>query len=182
MPTKSSTSLRLQPSWQGAGHTRPIIDGNGLASVERRKAYSPISMPGAGFSWPRTMASQPRMSSPDGQLPWHGGVLWTYVGHLCEVSCTKILSVNESHWFSPSSKRRQVSLVFISSLGVAISYAPYFHALLIPWDRVCLMRGPQPQAASSSASSSSSSLSWPVRTIAFETSWWTLTIMSMSRP
>ena len=40
MPTWSSTSLRLQPVSHGAGQTRPITDGNGLASVSRRHAYS----------------------------------------------------------------------------------------------------------------------------------------------
>src|SRR3989304_569832 len=45
MPTVSSTLLRLQPAWQGAGHTRPIIEGTGLASVERRNADSCIPVP-----------------------------------------------------------------------------------------------------------------------------------------
>ena len=31
----------------------------------------------AALSKPRTMLSQPRMSCPDGQLPWQGGVRWT---------------------------------------------------------------------------------------------------------
>ncbi len=55
MPTWSSTSLRLQPVSQGAGQTRPITDGNGLASVRRRQAYSCQGMPAGGFSMPRTM-------------------------------------------------------------------------------------------------------------------------------
>ena len=61
MPTWSSTSLRLQPVSQGAGQTRPITDGNGLASVSRRHAYSCqfiVGLPSAptgGFSMPRTM-------------------------------------------------------------------------------------------------------------------------------
>ena len=46
MPTKSSTLFRLQPSSQGAGHTLPIIDGNGFASVERRKG---VFLPGHVF-------------------------------------------------------------------------------------------------------------------------------------
>jgi hypothetical protein len=61
-----------------------MIDGNGLASVSRRHAYSCQLIPAGGFSMPRTMFRYPRMSSPDGQLPWHGGVDWMYVGHLCE--------------------------------------------------------------------------------------------------
>ena len=77
MPTKSSTSLRLQPSSHGAGQTRPICDGNGFASVARRNAYSCHDMSCGGFSTPRTICSQPRMSSPAGQLPWHGGVRCT---------------------------------------------------------------------------------------------------------
>ena len=77
IPTKSSTSLRLQPSSHGAGQTRPICDGNGLASVARRNAYSCQLIPSGGFSSPRTTWSQPRMSSPAGQLPWHGGVRCT---------------------------------------------------------------------------------------------------------
>ena len=77
MPTKSSTALRLQPVWHGAGHTRPIIEGKGFASVERRKAYSCMPTPFGGFSIPRTMLSHPRMSSPEGQLAWQGGVLCT---------------------------------------------------------------------------------------------------------
>ena len=75
IPTKSSTSFRLQPVWQGAGHTRPIIEGNGFAVVERRNAYSCMLMPTGGFSIPRTICNQPRISSPDGQEPWQGGVL-----------------------------------------------------------------------------------------------------------
>jgi len=55
MPTKSSTWLRLQPDSQGAGHTRPITLGSGLASVRRRQAYSCHFMPAGGFSMPRTM-------------------------------------------------------------------------------------------------------------------------------
>ena len=54
IPTKSSTSLRLQPSSHGAGQTRPICDGNGLASVARRNAYSCQLMPSGGFSSART--------------------------------------------------------------------------------------------------------------------------------
>ena len=77
MPTVSSTLLRLQPVWHGAGHTRPIIEGNGLASVERRNAYSCMLVPLGAFSTPRTMLSQPRMSSPEGQVAWQGGVLCT---------------------------------------------------------------------------------------------------------
>ena len=69
IPTKSSTLLRLQPLSHGAGHTRPIIAGNGLASVARRKAYSCQVIPSGGFSIPRTIWSHPRMSSPEGQLP-----------------------------------------------------------------------------------------------------------------
>jgi hypothetical protein len=76
MPTWSSTSLRLQPFSQGAGQTRPITDGKGLACVSRRQAYSGQGWPAGGFSVPRVTASQPRMSSPDGQLPWQGGVDW----------------------------------------------------------------------------------------------------------
>ncbi len=55
MPTKSSTWLRLQPDSQGAGQTRPITEGKGLASVMRRKAYSCHFTPAGGFSMPRTM-------------------------------------------------------------------------------------------------------------------------------
>ena len=61
MPTWSSTSLRLQPVSHGAGHTRPITEGNGFASVSRRHAYSCQlifglpSAPSGGFSMPRTM-------------------------------------------------------------------------------------------------------------------------------
>jgi hypothetical protein len=55
MPTWSSTSLRLQPDSQGAGQTRPITAGNGLASVRRRQAYSCQLTPAGGFSMPRTM-------------------------------------------------------------------------------------------------------------------------------
>ena len=55
MPTWSSTSLRLQPVSHGAGHTRPITLGNGLAAVRRRHAYSCQAMPAGGFSIPRTM-------------------------------------------------------------------------------------------------------------------------------
>ncbi len=55
MPTKSSTSLRLQPDSQGAGQTRPITEGRGLASVRRRQAYSCQGTPAGGFSMPRTM-------------------------------------------------------------------------------------------------------------------------------
>jgi hypothetical protein len=61
MPTWSSTSLRLQPVSQGAGQTRPITEGKGLASVRRRQAYSChgiVGLPSAptgGFSTPRTM-------------------------------------------------------------------------------------------------------------------------------
>ena len=75
IPTKSSTSFLLQPVWQGAGQTLPIIDGNGFAVVDLRKAYSCIEMSAGGFSIPLTMSNQPLMSSPEGQLPWHGGVL-----------------------------------------------------------------------------------------------------------
>ena len=57
--------------------TRPMMEGNGLASVERRKAYSCQLTPAGGFSMPRTICSQPRISSPDGQLPWQGGVRCT---------------------------------------------------------------------------------------------------------
>src|SRR3972149_8972453 len=92
MPTKSSTTLRLQPVWQGAGQTRPIIDGKGLAAAERRNAYSCIVVPLGGFSVPRHIFSQPRISSPDGQLAWQGGVLCTYVGHLSVSSALKICS------------------------------------------------------------------------------------------
>src|SRR5665647_3878129 len=62
IPTWSSRALRLHPVSQGAGQTRPITDGNGLASVKRRKAYSCQGMAGlpsaptGGFSVPRTMA------------------------------------------------------------------------------------------------------------------------------
>ncbi len=56
MPTKSSTSLRLQPDSHGAGHTRPITEGKGLASVRRRQAYSCHGTPAGGFSVPRTIA------------------------------------------------------------------------------------------------------------------------------
>src|SRR5512135_3087866 len=73
MPTWSSTSLRLHALSHGAGHTRPMTDGNGFASVRRRHAYSCHGTPCGGFSVPRTMASQPRMSSPEGQPAWHGG-------------------------------------------------------------------------------------------------------------
>ena len=69
IPTVSSTSLRLQPSSHGAGQTRPITDGNGLASVERRNAYSCQVMSPAGFSIPRTISNQPRMLWPEGQEP-----------------------------------------------------------------------------------------------------------------
>jgi Fe-S oxidoreductase len=41
--------------------TLPIIDGKGLASVERRKAYSCHDRSPEGFSIPRTISSQPRM-------------------------------------------------------------------------------------------------------------------------
>ncbi len=34
-------------------------------------------MAAGGFSMPRTICSQPRISSPDGQLPWQGGVRCT---------------------------------------------------------------------------------------------------------
>src|SRR3989344_2422217 len=40
MPTYSSTELRLQPVWHGAGHTRPIMEGNGLASGAGGEAVS----------------------------------------------------------------------------------------------------------------------------------------------
>ena len=53
----------------GAGQVRPISEGNGLASVERRNAYSCQLISPGGFSMPRTICSQPRISSPDGQLP-----------------------------------------------------------------------------------------------------------------
>ncbi len=76
MPTWSSTSFRLQPVSHGAGQTRPMTDGNGLASVRRRHAYSCHATPCGGFSVWRTICSQPRMSSPEGQLPWQGGVDW----------------------------------------------------------------------------------------------------------
>src|SRR5512135_2738154 len=80
IPTWSSTSLRLHPLSQGAGQTRPITDGKGLASVRRRHAYSCQgitgfpSAPFGTFSVPRTIPRYPRISSPAGQLPWHGGV------------------------------------------------------------------------------------------------------------
>ena len=53
-----------------------MTDGNGLASVRRRHAYSCHGTPCGGFSVWRTICSQPRMSSPEGQLPWQGGVDW----------------------------------------------------------------------------------------------------------
>ena len=69
MPIVSSTSLRLQPSSQGAGQTRPIIDGNGFASVERLNAYSCHVMSPGGVSMPRTISNQPRILWPDGHEP-----------------------------------------------------------------------------------------------------------------
>ena len=78
MPTKSSTSLRLQPSSHGAGQTRPITDGNGFASTMRWKAYSCQAMPFAGgLSICRAIINQPRISWPEGHEPWHGGVRCT---------------------------------------------------------------------------------------------------------
>ncbi len=52
----------------GAGQTRPITAGNGLASTMRRKAYSchRISF-SAGLSRPRVMVNQPfRLFTPMG--------------------------------------------------------------------------------------------------------------------
>ena len=42
------------------------------------------------------------MSSPDGQLPWHGGVDWMYVGHLWVQLAWKIWSRHDFHFVSPS--------------------------------------------------------------------------------
>ena len=69
MPTKSSTSFLLQPSWQGAGQTLPIIEGNGFAVVDLLNAYSCMLTSFGAFSIPLTISSQPLISSPDGQLP-----------------------------------------------------------------------------------------------------------------
>ena len=46
--TKSSTSLRLQLPWHGAGQTRPIMAGNGLAPTMRENADSCHGMPANG--------------------------------------------------------------------------------------------------------------------------------------
>ena len=57
------------------GAHRPITDGNGLASIIRWNAYSCHAMPATGgLAMPRAMASQPRISCPEGQAPWQGGV------------------------------------------------------------------------------------------------------------
>ena len=69
MPTKSSTSFLLHPSWHGAGQTLPIIEVNGFAVVDLLNAYSCIFMSAGGFSIPLTISNHPRISSPEGQLP-----------------------------------------------------------------------------------------------------------------
>ena len=55
--------------FQGPGAVSRSRAGKGLASVERRNAYSCQGRSEGGFSIPRTIFNQPRMSSPEGQEP-----------------------------------------------------------------------------------------------------------------
>src|SRR5512140_1990962 len=127
MPTWSSTSLRLHALSHGAGHTRPSTAGKGFASVSRRHAYSCHATPCGGFSVPRAIASQPRMSSPAGQPAWHGGADWMYVGHLCDHEDLKIASRKDPGLLSPSRKRRNVSLrTWVSPESMVVTECPFW--------------------------------------------------------
>ena len=51
------------------------VKNPGFAVVDLLNAYSDMDMSSGGCSIPLTICNHPRISSPDGQLPWQGGVL-----------------------------------------------------------------------------------------------------------
>jgi hypothetical protein len=92
MPTFSSTMLRLQPDSQGAGQTRPMTAGKGLAVGQTAEG---VFLPALAAGGLLDAAHDVQVAADilaGGQEPWQGAVESTYSGHLCDQLAWKIFS------------------------------------------------------------------------------------------